>query len=80
MAVYCFQPHINIQPTRVTDHSATLVDYIYMMMSLIATSLNFCQTMCLRTKNSRTKAFGDRSSSKNFKPKKIEVGGGGASN
>ena len=28
MGVYCFQPHI-IQPTRVTDHSATLVDHIY---------------------------------------------------
>ena len=28
MGVYRFKPHI-IQPTRVTDHSATLVDHIY---------------------------------------------------
>ena len=28
MGVYCFQPHI-IQPTRVTGHSATLVDHMY---------------------------------------------------
>ena len=28
MGVFCFQPHI-IQPTRITDHSATLIDNIY---------------------------------------------------
>ena len=28
IGVYCFQPHI-IQPTRITAHSATLVDHIY---------------------------------------------------
>ena len=28
LATYCFQPHI-IKPTRITDHSATLIDHIY---------------------------------------------------
>ena len=28
LAAYCFQPHI-IKPTRITDHSATLIDNIY---------------------------------------------------
>ena len=28
MGVYCFQPHIT-QPTRITDHTATLIDNIY---------------------------------------------------
>ena len=29
MTSYFFQPHI-IQPTRITDHSATLIDNIYL--------------------------------------------------
>ena len=28
MSVYCFQPHI-LQPTSITDHTATLIDNIY---------------------------------------------------
>ena len=28
LGVFCFQPHI-LQPTRITDHTATLIDNIY---------------------------------------------------
>ncbi len=28
LTAYCFQPHI-LQPTRITDHTATLIDNIY---------------------------------------------------
>ena len=41
------------------------------MTSSPMTSLNWCQKMCSQTRNSCAKAFGNRSRSKNLKPKKL---------
>lgn len=37
-SVYCFQPHI-LEPTRITDHTADLIDNIFLIHLIITVSV-----------------------------------------